>query len=142
MRQRKGEPITIQTSQPLSMGKDDNEFGLKTQLEQLGLRNRHGKPAASVVEAAPVEIVAFVTEDSNGKLKVENVSPLTSLLDLDGTGRINSLTNDERKKFMTQFKTYSKKNDKIKTIKQYVKYIMKHPKEFVNKTVNRAKKYA
>ena len=116
------------------MGKDDNEFGLKTQLEQLGVRNR---PATAVV--------AIVTEDADGKVTVEPtapfVSPLISLLDLEGTGRSISMTDKERKLFMTQFKTYIKKNNKIKTMKQYVKYIMKHQNEFMNKTVNRAETY-
>ena len=32
-----------------------------------------------------------------------------------------SMTDKERKLFMTQFKTYSKKNNKIKTMKQYTR---------------------
>ena len=52
------------------------------------------------------------------------------------------MTDNERKLFMTQFKTYIKKNNKIKTMKQYIKYIMKHQYEFMNKTVNRAETYS
>ena len=59
-----------------------------------------------------------------------------------GDGRSISMTDKERKLFMTQFKTYIKKNNKIKTMKQYVKYIMKHQNEFMNKTVNRAETYS
>ena len=59
-----------------------------------------------------------------------------------GDGRSISMTDKERKLFMTQFKTYIKKNNKIKTMKQYIKYIMKHRNEFMNKTVNRAETYS
>ena len=59
-----------------------------------------------------------------------------------GDGRSISMTDKERKLFMTQFKTYIKKNNKIKTMKQYIKYIMKHQNEFMNKTVNRAETYS
>ena len=61
---------------------------------------------------------------------------------LKADGRSISMTDKERKLFMNQFKTYSKKNNKIKTMKQYIKYIMKHQNEFMNKTVNRAETYS
>ena len=59
-----------------------------------------------------------------------------------GDGRSISMTDNERKLFINQFKTYIKKNNKIKTMKQYIKYIMKHQNEFMNKTVNRAETYS
>ena len=59
-----------------------------------------------------------------------------------GDGRSISMTDKERKLFMNQFKTYIKKNNKIQTMKQYIKYIMKHQNEFMNKTVNRAETYS
>ena len=59
-----------------------------------------------------------------------------------GDGRSISMTDNERKLFMNQFKTYSKKNNKIRTMKQYIKYIMKNKTEFMNKTVNRAETYS
>ena len=59
-----------------------------------------------------------------------------------GDGRSNFMTDNEQKLFINQFKTYIKKNNKIKTMKQYIKYIMKHQNEFMNKTVNRAETYS
>ena len=88
-----------------------------------------------------------ITQDPAGGYVVEP-SLLSSLLDLDipNDGKLKaegreSLTDSERKKFMIQFKAYHKKNEDIKTIRQYKTYILKHNTKFASKTIHRANLY-
>jgi hypothetical protein len=59
---------------------------------------------------------------------------------LHGEGR-NIMSTNELKLFVKQFNTFIKKNQKIKTMKQYVKHIIKNNTKFMKKTLDRAMKY-
>ena len=89
---------------------------------------------------------ALVTRFPDGiRIELSHLGPLLGLDqaeevvdDKKGKGRENLMTDMERKLFVIQFKAYRNKNEKIKTIRQYVSYILKHKEDFVNKTVQRA----
>jgi len=93
------------------------------------------------------EEVLIVTKDPQGGFDSAHLSVLHDLLPpqdekkVKGDGRKNLMEDKDRKLFMNQFNAYKAKNAKIHTIKQYVIYILKHQKNFISKTIARAKSY-